>query len=290
MQFLDRGIHSKRAIVRKGAKLALLLPRSLNRLRSGNDNPPAVIANSFPKSGTHLLEQIVGALPGRRNYGTFLSSMTESYDFRERSKQNTGRFIHAIGPGEVVRGHLFHDCEYEGLLREKRIIHFFIYRDLRDVVLSEAYYLKNMNRWHKLHKYFRKCETMADAISLAILGLRDETGVPYPDVAQRFARFRPWLDSQEVFSVRFEDLVSDASTERIRDIVKWYGDHSGASIDLDESTRHSKDQMKPARSHTFRSGKSGGWQEVFTKRHCDEFKAVAGDLLVDLGYEHSRNW
>jgi hypothetical protein len=48
--------------------------------------------------------------------------------------------------------------------------------------------------------------------------------------------------------------------------------------------------IQPRKSHTFRSGKTGGWHEYFTEEHKALFKDVAGDLLVKLGYEKDNNW
>ena len=41
-------------------------------------------------------------------------------------------------------------------LAKKNVVHYFVYRDPRDVVISEAHYLREMNRWHRLAPYFRK--------------------------------------------------------------------------------------------------------------------------------------
>ena len=48
--------------------------------------------------------------------------------------------------------------------------------------------------------------------------------------------------------------------------------------------------IQPKKSHTFRSGKTGGWKQYFTDEHKKLFNDVAGDLLINLGYETSRNW
>ncbi len=41
--------------------------------------------------------------------------------------------------------------------------------------------------------------------------------------------------------------------------------------------------IQPRKSHTFRSGKTGGWREHFTDEHKRLFKDVAGDLLGEAG-------
>src|SRR5687768_14012410 len=105
-----RGLSHPNGLVRKAAAAALQLPKRVRGQRATPDDfftAPPVLANSFPKSGTHLVFQIVDALPNSTNYGAFLASMTSSFRFRERSPDNASRFIRNIVPGEIVRGHLF---------------------------------------------------------------------------------------------------------------------------------------------------------------------------------------
>jgi hypothetical protein len=48
--------------------------------------------------------------------------------------------------------------------------------------------------------------------------------------------------------------------------------------------------ISPAKSPTFRSGKTGEWQKHFTDEHKKIFKSIAGDLLIRLGYEKDNDW
>jgi hypothetical protein len=43
-------------------------------------------------------------------------------------------------------------------------------------------------------------------------------------------------------------------------------------------------------SLTFRKGRTGDWQNHFTEAHKNAFKAVAGDALIELGYEGDVGW
>jgi hypothetical protein len=48
--------------------------------------------------------------------------------------------------------------------------------------------------------------------------------------------------------------------------------------------------IDPQRSPTFRSGKAGGWRKQFSPENKQLFKEVAGDLLIQLGYERDHGW
>jgi hypothetical protein len=293
-EILGRGLSNRSGLVRKGSIALLAVPRwwtGRGVRRADLAASPPVIVNSFPKSGTHLLMQLVEGLPNRRNYGAFLASMTSSFRFRERSPQNVARFVRGIVPGEIVRAHLFFDERYAAALEEKSAVHYFIYRDPRDVVVSEAHYLREMNRWHRLAPYFRKLNSIEDAISLSIEGLQPPVaGIDYPSIADRYARYQPWLHRDDCLAIRFEDLRSEEQPAIIKQMAEFYARHSAARIDVAACAEAMAAHVDPHKSHTFRSGKKAGWRKEFTPEHCRRFAEIAGEFLVQLGYEPNHDW
>lgn len=291
---LTRGLSSRNAFVRKGAAAALRVPKWWRGLRTRAGDykaAPPVLANSFPKSGTHLLYQIVAGLPRRANYGAFLSSMTSSFQFRERSLDDVGRFIRAIIPGEIVRGHLFHHPQTAVDLAQRNVVHYFIYRDPRDVALSGAHYVRSMNRWHKLHRYYRRAKSIDEAITMAILGLEPPVpGVEFPDVAQRFGRYRGWLDEENCLAIRYEELQSEARPTIVRQMAEFYAARASEPLDIEACVASMLQHIAPKKSHTFRSGEKAGWRKAFSHEHRRLFHQVAGDLLIELGYEEDASW
>lgn len=275
------------AVIRKGRAF---LKQGLKRVR-----PPAtdlrgpLLVNSFPKSGTHLLYQVVKGLPGLQDYESFLAS-TPSLTMRERPTPAAVRKITSWVPGEIVRGHLFYSSEAEAALESRSCLHLFIYRDPRDVVCSEAHYLATMNRWHRLHATFKALPDEASRIQFAIEGdIAGQAPVAYLNIRERFARYAGWLQSASCYPVRFEDLLGAERGPVIEGIIRHLQPHFPA---LDESAiAQCLAQIQPEKSHTFRKG--GGvssWSRRFTPKHKETFKALAGDLLIELGYEKDLNW
>jgi len=294
LKSLQDGLSSRNGLVRKASFAALRVPRWWNRFRARPDDyrtAPPVLANSFPKSGTHLMAQIVDGLPGCTNYGTFLASLTSSFRFRERSPDNVSRIIRSLAPGEIVRAHLFFHRQNAEDITAKNVVHFFLYRDLRDIAVSEAHYLRGMNRWHRLAPYFRRLGSLDEAIMQAITGCEPSVeGIDYPDIAARFARYQGWLRRDDCLAIRFEDLASTGRLAVIRRMAEFDAQHCASPLDIDACIAAMTARIAPEKSHTFRSGKKAGWQKEFTAEHRRRFDAVAGDLLIELGYETNHDW
>jgi Sulfotransferase domain len=291
---LQRGLSHKSGLVRKGCIALLRAPRWWSSFAARREQylaRPVIFANSFPKSGTHLVNQIVDGLPYGQNFGTFLASMTSSFQFRERSVENSVACIRAFVPGEIVRGHLFYDPKYVGELRERNSVHYFIYRDPRDVVVSEAHYYRDINRWHRLHRRFREVPAMEDAITLAIEGFRPPIpGICYPNVAERFARYEGWLQCEECLAIRFEDLISERRPQVIHAMAQWYAARTSLPLELEPCIAAMTASIAPEKSHTYRKGQKAGWKKEFSEAHRRLFAELAGDLLIRLGYEPNDDW
>lgn len=251
---------------------------------------PPVITNSFPKSGTHLLYQILEVLPQLKSYGTFLPSVP-AIPHKKRSKSKIIRAISRIIPYELIRAHLFYNPEFPKILKKKNVVHFFIYRDPRDVAVSEANFLTYQLRWHSLHRYFKAFKSDEDRLSFSIKGASNPA-FPYwyPNIAERFRCYQGWIECDDVFAVKFEDLRSECRENIIRNMVVFYCKHTPFDWDIDQLTNQAIANIHPTKSHTFREGIIGGWKKVFTDNHKKLMKSVAGHLLIDLGYEQDLNW
>ena len=277
--------------VRKGSQFLLTAPRAWHRLRAKPDEycvHPPVLVNSVPKSGTHLLNQAVQGLPVRHNFGAHLSSMVSSVQFRQRSEQSTIGFIRSFTPAEVVRGHLMYQARYAEELSEQNVVHYFIYRDPRDVIVSASHYQRFMNRWHRLHRYFRECND-EEAILLLIQGFSDRR-IRFPNIAERFASYCGWLDDPNTLAVRFEDLVSERQRDVLCKMAEFYSAKTVTPLDINKIVKHMARAINPDKSHTFRRGTPGQWREVFTPACVCSFKQIAGNLLIELGYEGDLQW
>lgn len=281
-------LRKRSALIRKSWDYARQIPRGAVRLSVVDGQyrtSPPLIANSFPKSGTHQLLQILEAFPGARHYGSFIASMP-SFPFRERSESAHIRRIHSIVPGEYLGAHIFFKGSYAQAIDDMNAVHFFIYRDLRDVAVSEAFYLKNMNRWHQMHDHFaRRLKSDDERLMTAIEGVRDpDFPFDYPDIATRMRRYLPWIASRDVFALKYEDLNSDRRGEIVRAMISFYAQRTNSKVDVEEVRIRALKKIDPTRSHTFRVGGVGKWRRAFGEQHLQTFQRVAEDLNISLGY------
>jgi len=282
-------VFQKNPFLRKGLSVVRKLPRLFMRINSVptdyHANPP-VLCNSFPKSGTHLLKQVLSVLPGTQDFGSFIASQP-TLATSKLSLSVMQKKIKKIVAGELVCSHLEYNDALDAALARKNAVHYFIYRDLRDVVVSETYYLTHMNRWHRLHSSYLQLADMEARNTLCIKGGLMDEGLPfdYENIGDRFRNYMGWITSNHCYPVRFEDLIGPTQEQTVRGILEYYLQQSNKELNIEELVNASLKAIQPKKSHTFREGKSGGWKEKLTPSQLQEINRLAGYELKALGYE-----
>jgi len=252
---------------------------------------PVLLGISFPKSGTHLLDQILLGFSNVAPYAKRLHSFYAEYEGesgRKRSPKQALAWLDSLHPGDIASAHLFARAEAVSRACSPKFVPYFIFRDPRDVVVSHVFYVTDMEARHVHHAYYQSLPDFAARLNASILG-RPEAGIEFPNIAERFAPYLGWLDQPSVLTIHFEDLIHDRPATLNRII-----DHLLARVPIQAPRQVILDSLEssinPQRSPTFRSGKTGEWKKHFTDEHKRIFKEVAGDLLVRLGYETGNDW
>jgi hypothetical protein len=268
--------------------------RMVTSFRVGSlSGSPMLFANSFPKSGTHLLTQV---LQGFANIGPAVDSGLPAiviYDGptgKPRPVSLILKELHRLKAGDICYGHLHALPDLVTELTRKGVATFFIYRDPRDVVVSHVYYVTEIEADHVHHPYYAKeLKTFDERLQVSILG-RSELEVPFPDIRRRFEPYLDWLRTPGVLTIRYEDFITRrvATLERILDHAEKRS--FPLAVPRAEAIERLDSAIEPEKSPTFRSGTIGKWRESFTSEHKTIFKEVTGDLLVRLGYEDDNDW
>jgi len=292
---------------------ARILRRSFRRtaisLRHGTKvlaESPVLFANSFPKSGTHLLTQI---LAGFSRIGpAVVSGLPAVVTFRgdtgsQRTESEILEDLNRLLPGDIAYGHIHAFPEAVNSLLKSGFAAYFILRDPRDVAVSHVHYLTSMAPKHVHHTYYHDelkdfdSRLLASIQGVPVEQLRlslnnkaENEPLPLPDVRSRFEPYLDWLDHPQILTLRYEEFLvqlKETLTRILEHAVErgfkpWFP-HGQAIEMLIQG-------IDPSRSPTFRSGKSGGWREAFNAMHKQVFKEVSGDLLIRLGYEKDQSW
>ena len=270
-----------------------------------------VVANSVPKSGTHLLVRLLTLLGFQQtDFGGIRSHLVsgpfspikrllrargpEKVIIGVVSPQQIGRRwlarrLSRLPDGCFITAHCIYTPELAGLFREEKLRVACILRDPRDVAVSQLHHIKQRTQ-HFAHEVFVALPSDRERLLFSIRG-GELGGRTLQSLDERYRQFWEWERDPNAVMVKFEELVGPqggGSTEAQRRTVERVAEHVG--LKTDERTMHLVEKELFGVGRTFRKGQSGGWRSEFTDEHVRATKEVAGPLLVELGYETDLDW
>ncbi|WP_026562811.1 sulfotransferase domain-containing protein [Bacillus sp. J37] len=251
------------------------------------DALPSFFINSVPKSGTHLLKNIVLGIPNVTH-----NPINELYEGYFYQLNDHFRKLSLMNPNEFGAGHIIYSPEWLQMLKQLNMKHIFISRDLRDVVVSYVYFIVEKYPYHPLYDYFTKEAISQKQRYLALIYGVQNDKLKYPSIADWFRPFQGWIKDPYTLYITFEDLVrSKESTQlQLRRIADYLWNDRTPPIPINIMIEKMEERMDQKYSLTFRSGKIGSWKTEFDKEVKDAFKKVAGNILIELGYEKNYKW
>jgi len=269
------------------------LAQSLRFRHVSFEGVPILFANSFPKSGTHLLTQVLQGFP---RLGPAVDSglpaivQFEPVSGRERAIEEILNDLQRLRGGDISYGHLHAASQLIEFLTQKTVAAYFMLRDPRDVVISHVHYITEMEPNHVHHEYYnRELTSFDDRLRTSILGIPDP-GVSFPNITQRFEPYLGWVDHPKIQCLQYEEFMTDQEKTLGRILEHAVRRGFPEPGDRTEAIRVLADSIDPRRSPTFRRGVVGGWKDSFDHENKRLFKDVAGDLLIRLGYEQDYDW
>ncbi len=187
---------------------------------------------------------------------------------------------------------------------EARIIH--IIRDGRDVAVSMIHHMWNHPKneggvydlepeeLEKRHAY-REGSLVPPAESLFTKERLARIATDWSTEVGKATEDGPALLGDNYAEVRYEDLLKRPVEEarRLLDFLDADGSEEAAKrcVEMTGFERMSnRKRGQEDSSSRARKGVTGDWRNVFTEEDKCVFKEVAGDLLVELGYEEDGNW
>jgi hypothetical protein len=227
------------------------------------------------------------------------------YFLRQRLSQSKKRMVGDKTPfasPEIVK-------EIGAICPEAKVVH--IIRDGRDTAVSQLHQMWNRaatpeeEGWYhmapeevdKRDRYRKDPQGFLDSgegiftekrLRQAAEGWKSDVGAAHQD--------GPVLLGDNYTEVRYENML-ERPEEELGRLLRFLGADADEDIVAQcvEATRFEKRSGGRERgeedSGTFlRKGIAGDWKNVFTERDKAIFKEVAGDLLIELGYEENKAW
>jgi hypothetical protein len=268
-----------------------------------------IVANSIPKSGTHLLDRLLvllgfrmveGGIRPHLVAGRFRLARRLLRGWGEKvtvgvvspqhiSRRWLARRLSKVPDSSFVNAHCIYTPELADLFQEGGMRVVCILRDPRDVAVSQMHYLKQLKN-HFAHEGYMALPSDRERLLVSIRG-GELDGRRLQSLAERYRQFLSWERDGGAVMVKFEDLVGTkggGSEEAQRLAVERVARHLGVAAEEGTLRRVEKDLFGVGR--TFRKGQIGGWREEFSAEHEEAVKEVMGSLLVELGYEAGPDW
>lgn len=286
MKLLDSAVVRR---VRQSPRLrpaAVAAYRALERMQPARPGP-RVVANSMPKSGTHLIAELLDQLPGMRFAGHLVLYNDLHLADPDPALAEVGKVLGRLRSSRFVGGHLIHDERIEAVVADSGVKLVTILRDPRAVAVSTAHYVLNATQLRGREEVLARFPDLESNLDASVYGAGDPGEEGHrPDIGVRFSQYAGWLDAQPGIVVRFEDLVGSAgggSDERQFAEVSRMLDY--LQVDLTgTSVEELAGRMFSEKVITFRAGTIDSWRKDLGPERERAVLDRCGETMTRLGY------
>lgn len=234
---------------------------------------PRYLVISLGKSGSNWLNNILAALPGIKKFDMGGHGITGG-DIDELEK---------LTAGNVMYTHLRYSRRVCAKIERLGIRPFYIYRDIRDSLVSEYFHKAYLDpRFKTINPILNHVDDRS-AFNCRNIMSWSTTLPSYNDVLS-------WVADPSIPSVKFEDLILNPETT-LRSLLAFHG------MDFSESQIASAVQAasfqamagrapgEENRNSHYRKGIVGDWKNYFSAKQHADLWVKAGRALHRLGYK-----
>ena len=259
---------------------------------------PRIFLNGFPKSGLHLAVAIARTITTEAAlHPAWTGCFTHnSWSVNWAPVVGVMAALRCLRDDTWLKGHMGYLPTYEQYLYWHGAAMAFIYRDPRDVLVSQSYHVvaTDEKRFFHPNKAIYKEMNHEQRLMACLQGVEEFAGL-----FDRWELYAPWLGVPWVFKLRYEDMM-ERREETVRAFVRYVWERTTWGLEQAYQPTQIEDaiveavcknmDIKQDGKGTFRKGVVGGWREEFTPKVKEAFKARAGDWLIRLGYEKDNDW
>lgn len=259
--------------------------------------------NGFPKAGLHLLANMLTPIADQMPNDWLKAPWVGMYQGQSFTTnpvpfEQTTFGIARTREGYFMKGHCGYSNDINVYLYLLGIIHIFVFRDLRDVAVSQAFHIlsaDNKRLYHPNKEIYQKLGGFDEILSAVIIGLEE-----YAGVMERWELYAGWLDQDWVLSMPFEQMrrrpvmasqkILTHTMGRMVKILRMDVKTDKSKVfKISQAMARAGNQRK--RSPTYRKGRVGDWKKHFKPQHVEQFKETdKNNWLIKLGYADDEDW
>ncbi|MBK7403452.1 MAG: sulfotransferase domain-containing protein [Phycisphaerales bacterium] len=241
----------------------------------------------LPKSGTTWVEKMLSSFPGFHELlipevaGHELAT-GGSHDF-ELPDDMFGRFE---GMLVLTKMHTHGSAHNAEVLRGAGVRYVVLFRDLRDVAVSNYFYVCN-TPWHPEYPHYHGRSVQDGLILFA-----ERTLPAYVEWVRAWNANR---DPERSIVLRYEDLLADdiGCLRRMAALFELPGSDEQLRAIAERNSFKSMSGRRAGPGERLElpaQGQAGDWRNHFTPEIAAAYKQILGDFLVEFGYERSLDW
>jgi len=241
----------------------------------------------YPKSGTTWVENFISRIPGYNPRVLFGDA-----DILRRHDLPVDTFSKIPSFGySAIKTHIFPSMDNINILLDNGISKVVVmYRDPRDIIVSNYYHVLSSNPWRITDQEYLDYSTVTKSQALT------------HSMKLTLSEFCPWVQGWydvhnsnldiECFFIKYEDLKSNPR-QIFSELLLFYNitfDNSIFDTLFDSTTNLSTATDKPTgyepgKKSTFRKGLTGTWKQELDPTHISFINDTIHECLVFLGYE-----
>lgn len=279
------------ALVRRVRQSPTLRPpaiaayRIADRLRP-TPSGPRVVANSMPKSGTHLLANLLEQLEGMRFAGRMVAFDGQDSHAPERGLRKLERELGRLRDSHYIGAHLIRDERVEASVVASGVKFLTILRDPRAVIASGAHYVMDARHLRGREEALTIFPDLPSVLEALVYG----HGSPgddwyFPEIGERYRSYVDWVDSSAGLTVTFEKLIGSrgggSHSDQIAEVTAII-DHLGYAAGHDAVAL--AEQLFSEKVITFRAGAIDSWRHDLPVHLVREIEGRCAGSMNRLGY------
>ena len=140
------------------------------------DDVPPIFGNAKPKSGSHLLLQVLAGFTQIMPYAYVEAEpvRTITRDGRRRPPAEIREDLERLPQGIIGWGYVEPTPENVAFLCRPGRVNYFIYRDPRDMLVSQVFFATDMYEDHGMHAYYKSLPDFGARLRAAITGVEQD--------------------------------------------------------------------------------------------------------------------